>query len=390
MPRKSTQVQNLIFSKAELPSSLQHSTYFLIRSADTVQFRAVFLASWYNVWEQAKFLTPKALELPSAECIRTELLILLSCIACYKNTTESFKFLEFCLALAPDLGEVVSGFFNPERKYHITKVDISIITASLFSGPLGDLVRERGWKYSNVGDWTEAQKVEGKARQNKRATEFLHRKGAEAALGGSLYSLPPDLSTIDPSAPMDNVLQAVVHQGDSSRLKELLVLCDITKLKNNQFFIPLSMKRDTTMLEILEEKGLHINWMPYEVNISDPGDRRYYESIGVDVPVPVLHWMSEFGTIEDIKWLLDNRAHASIKDGRWWDALRWSDMRNHGTQKPEEKKEIIDLLREAIERERVEGVNSKPLIKRTAAYVQYHIRPRASSWPEPPGEDWFG
>jgi hypothetical protein len=355
-----------------------------------VQLRAVLLASWYNVFEQAKFLTRKALELPSTECIKIELLILLVCIACYKNTPESFEFLEFCLSLTPEVGEVISGLSNPERKYYRTKADTCISLLISSSNSLRDFIQGKGWKYSNVGDSTEAEKAEQKASHERMFAEFRRWKN-ESVLGGHSYSsASPDTSTIDPSSPIENVLQAVIHQGDSSRLKELLAQCDITKLKTNQFFVPLSMKRDTAMLRILEEKGLHINWMPYEVNFDNPHDQLYYESIGLDVPVPVLHWMSEFGTIEDIKWLLDNGAHASIKDGRWWDALRWADMRTHGLQKPEEKKEIMDLLRNAIERERAAGVDPEPVIKRPAFYVPYRVRPRATCWPEPPGEDWFG
>jgi hypothetical protein len=92
----------------------------------------------------------------------------------------------------------------------------------------------------------------------------------------------------------------------------------------------------------------------------------------IDAPALILHWISEFGSLESVKWLLEHGASASIKDGNCNTALDWANRRKGGDgmiERQVENREVFRLLEEAVAREKEAGVNGEPEIKRASKKV---------------------
>jgi ankyrin repeat protein len=76
--------------------------------------------------------------------------------------------------------------------------------------------------------------------------------------------------------------------------------------------------------------------MPHSLSLSlslsslSESERKTFLWMDIDAPAPILHWISEFGSRESVKWLLEHGASASIKDGNCNAALDWANRRKGG------------------------------------------------------------
>lgn len=305
--------------------------------------------------------------------IKTPLLVSMCCIAAHRQNPT---LMEACLSHEPHTRWL---FQPPYLENNLTLLDISLVYCSC--PRIWEPFFQRKARQEDPNHWFVP---------NQRNFEYAFEIALKNhTLDKDLEELAMKYRKLPEPAVTDKDLSRLIDFRQMEKFKELLLKAKFSDMKNIRPLIKAVPRKNLEALKLLAEFGMHVNWMPAKVDMSNSDDRIQFEWMGIDVPVPILHWTSEFGSLEQVKMLLELGAHASVKDGRWCTAMDWAARRNHRGQTPEESKEVMELLLKAAEKEKEAGINPEPEVQRTAHFEAVTVRGSGRSG-EPYGEDFFG
>jgi hypothetical protein len=305
--------------------------------------------------------------------IKTTLLVSMCCIAAHRQNPT---LMEECLSHETHTRWL---FLPPFVEDNLTLLDYSLVHSScpdIWKLFLQRKARQENSNYRFIPAY--------------RNLEYAFESAIQKhALSKEFEELAKKYRNVPEPAVTDKDLGRLIDFGEMEKFKELLQKAKFSDMKNIRPLIKAVPRLNLEAFKLLDEFGMHVNWMPTTIDMRNPDERVEFEWMGIDVPVPVLHWTSEFGSLEQVTMLLELGAHASVKDGRWCTAMDWAARRNHRGQTPEESKKVSELLLKAAEGEKEVGIDSEPKIQRTSHFEAVVVR-APGRLGEPYGEDFFG